>query len=198
MAPSWYAQNDSSREAVIFESFWRNEPAAELRGLAKVFDPASSWRRLSCSNDDTGMYTSPRTSSTEGNVPRFLGHLSGRGTASMVATLAVTSSPVTPSPRVAACTRRPSSYTSDMASPSIFSSHTNAASAVSGAARAMRSNHAWSSSMPKASSRLIIGDLCWTGENSSDGAPTRRVGESAVTSSGWASSSSRSSPIRAS
>ncbi len=109
---------------MILESFWRSDPAAELRGLAKVFSPASSWRALSCSNDDTGMYTSPRTSSTDGMGPRRLGQVSRSGTAPMVATLAVTSSPVRPSPRVAACTRRPSSYTRDMASPSILSSHT--------------------------------------------------------------------------
>ncbi len=106
------------------ESFWRNDPAAELRGLAKVLSPASSWRLLSCSNDDTGMYTSPRTSSTAGRLPRPLGHVSRSGTAEIVATLAVTSSPVMPSPRVPAWTSRPSSYTRDMASPSILSSHT--------------------------------------------------------------------------
>ena len=117
----------------------------------------------------------------------------------MVATLAVTSSPVRPSPRVAAWTNAPSSYSSDMASPSILSSHTNAAWATSGAMRTMRSNQAWSSSIPKASSRLIMGDRCCTGENSTDGAPaTRRVGESGRTSPGWVSSSNRNSPIRAS
>ncbi len=39
MAPSWYAQNDSSREAVIFESFCRSDPAAELRGVGEGLQP---------------------------------------------------------------------------------------------------------------------------------------------------------------
>ena len=82
-----------------------------------------------------------------------------------------------------------------MARPSILSSHTKAASAVSGAMRAMRSNQACSSSRPKASSRLIMGERCCTGENNAEGAPaTRRVGESGVTRLGCASSRTRSSP----
>ena len=46
-----------------------------------------------------------------------------------MATLAVTSSPTRPSPRVAAWTYRPLSYRRLIASPSIFSSHTNLAGA---------------------------------------------------------------------
>ena len=85
-------------------SFWRSDPAAELRGLTKRRWPASSCRRFSSSNAATGMYTSPRTSSTSGApAARRL------GTTAMVATFAVTSSPTWPSPRVAACTSRPRS-----------------------------------------------------------------------------------------
>ncbi len=93
---------DSSRLAVIAASFWRSEPAAELRGLMNNRSPASAWRALSASNAGRGMYTSPRTSSTDG-AP--FGRRSG--TASIVAMLAVTSSPIRPSPRVAPCTNRP-------------------------------------------------------------------------------------------
>ena len=84
-------------------SFWRTEPAAELRGLAKRRSPASAWRLLSASNAAIGMYTSPRTSRSDGTFLPF----SCLGTAAIVATLAVMSSPVRPSPRVAARTYRP-------------------------------------------------------------------------------------------
>ena len=45
------------------------------------------------------------------------------GMVSMVETLAVTSSPNLPSPRVAARVSRPSSYSRSIANPSTFSSH---------------------------------------------------------------------------
>ena len=47
-------------------SFWRSEPAAALRGLAKILPPAASCRSLSASKSALDMYTSPRTSSTSG------------------------------------------------------------------------------------------------------------------------------------
>ena len=50
-----------------------------------------------------------------------------RGTPRTVRTLAVMSSPIAPSPRVAPCTSRPRSYVSAHATPSIFSSHANRA-----------------------------------------------------------------------
>jgi len=40
----------SGRVAVIAGSFWRSDPAAELRGLAKIWPPASAWRLLSARN----------------------------------------------------------------------------------------------------------------------------------------------------
>ena len=86
-------------------SFCRSDPAAELRGLTKRRSPASACRRLSSSKAEMGMYTSPRTSMISGGGPTS--GLSDVGMSAMVATLAVTSSPVRPSPRVAAWTNRP-------------------------------------------------------------------------------------------
>ncbi len=78
-----------------------------------------------------------------------------------------------------------------MATPSIFSSHTN--EEASATRRLSRPCHATSSSVLKALSSDIIGTACTTGAKSGDaGAPTRWVGESGVTSSGWASSTARS------
>ena len=82
---------------------WRNEPAEELRGLAKSRPPASAWRLLSASNAASGMYTSPRTSITSGTFFP----LSFFGRSFSVRTFSVTSSPTRPSPRVAAWTYTP-------------------------------------------------------------------------------------------
>ena len=70
-----------------------------------------------------------------------------------------------------------------MASPSIFSSQTNAVPA--GMLLARRSAHAWSSAGEKALSKLIMGTRCSTGANWVDGAaPTNCVGEVGVARSG--------------
>ena len=42
------------REAVIFGSFWRNEPAAAFRGFANLGFPASSNESFNSSNDCSG------------------------------------------------------------------------------------------------------------------------------------------------
>ena len=89
---------------MIRGSFWRSEPAAEFRGLAKAGRPASSSDSFSFSNASTGMNTSPRTSSTAGWPVPF----SRVGMAEMVRMLGVTSSPVRPSPLVAARASAPS------------------------------------------------------------------------------------------
>ncbi len=94
----------SARDAVTRGSFCRSEPAAELRGLAKAALPASSSDSFSFPNASTGMNTSPRTSSTAGWPEPF----SRAGMAAMVRMLGVTSSPVRPSPRVAAPASAPS------------------------------------------------------------------------------------------
>ena len=93
-----------AREAVIRGSFCRSDPAAEFRGLAKAGLPASSSDSFSFPNASTGMNTSPRTSSTAG-YPR---PASRAGMEEMVRMFGVTSSPVRPSPRVAALTSAPS------------------------------------------------------------------------------------------
>ena len=46
-APMPYVHSDSGRDAVILGSSWRNDPAAEFRGLAKVGSPASARWALS-------------------------------------------------------------------------------------------------------------------------------------------------------
>ena len=100
-------------------SFWRSEPAAELRGLANGGRPIAVSRSFSSWNAFTGKNTSPRTSSVSGTS----GPVSRSGTEAIVRMLGVTSSPVVPSPRVAARTSAPFRYTRSTASPSIFSSH---------------------------------------------------------------------------
>ena len=53
---------------MIEASFWRRLPAAELRGLTNGRVPAAAAASLSRSKLATGMYTSPRTSSTSGGA----------------------------------------------------------------------------------------------------------------------------------
>src|SRR3989344_7204540 len=91
------------------------EPAATLRGFANGSSPFSSRSRLSSRRRDFFIHTSPSTITETGC-------LSWSGTDSIVRTLCVTSSPITPSPRVAAVLRRPFSYVSTILSPSILCS----------------------------------------------------------------------------
>ena len=93
----------SGRLAVIFGSFWRSDPAAALRGLANSGLPAAPSCSFSSWNPATGKKTSPRTSSSAGTS----GPVSLAGTAPMVRTLGVMSSPVVPSPLVAPRTSAP-------------------------------------------------------------------------------------------
>ena len=88
--------------AVTCGSFWRSEPAPLLRGFAYSGSPASSRSVLIRANSAFGMKTSPRTSIDAVADSRS-------GTALIVRRLAVTSSPVVPSPRVAPWTKRPRS-----------------------------------------------------------------------------------------
>ena len=94
----------SGRVAVTRGSFCRSEPAAALRGLANGALPASTSAALRSAKSSTGKNTSPRTSSSAGHV---VAGAAGSGTRLRVRTLGVTSSPVRPSPRVAARTSRP-------------------------------------------------------------------------------------------
>ena len=88
-------------------SFWRREPAAALRGLANTGLPASVIDSLSRSNL---LGQEHLTAHLEQLRHR---ELVGAGQPvrdeSMVLTLGVTSSPVSPSPRVSARTSRPAS-----------------------------------------------------------------------------------------
>ncbi len=179
----------SAREAVILGSFWRSDPAAELRGLANAGLPASSSDSFSFSNAATGRNTSPLTSSTAG----YPGPDSRAGMEEIVRMFGVTSSPVRPSPLVAALTSAPSRYTRSIASPSIFSSHRYGPAPPS---RAARSDQPPRSSSANTLSRLSSRSRCSTGVNSVETVPcTVCVGESGVRRSGYRSSSVRSSRI---
>ena len=110
-SPNWYDQKASPRPAVTLASFCRKLPAPAFRGLTGTesgFLPAAirttfsaSLAAFSFSKASIGKYTSPRTSSTDG-ILTFDFDTSVLGTTSIVKTLAVTSSPKRPSPRVAA------------------------------------------------------------------------------------------------
>ena len=103
-------------------SSWRREPAAELRGLAKVACPSAARRWFSFSKPASDMYTSPRISIRAGNGGPPARRR--RGISLIVRRLRVTSSPMVPLPRVAPFASTPSSYVRAMASPSILGSAT--------------------------------------------------------------------------
>ncbi len=104
-APTPYAQKESGRDAVIDESFWRREPAAALRGFGVAFFSSATRRSFSARKPERGMYTSPRTSSSAGALsPSIRSGIEG-----IVRRLVVTSSPTSPSPRVAPRVKTPSS-----------------------------------------------------------------------------------------
>ena len=102
-APTPCTTTDNGREAVTRGSFCRNDPAAPFRGFAKSCLPASSKDSLSSLNAWIGKKTSPRTSMSAGNESPF----NWCGRFLMVFTFNVTSSPVTPLPRVKPRTRTP-------------------------------------------------------------------------------------------
>src|SRR5579859_6025392 len=98
MAPTPCRIRPSGRLAVTAGSFCRSDPAAVFRGLTNGGLPACACRSFSSLNATTGRNTSPLTSSVAGHpAPRRRA-----GAAAIVLTFAVTSSPVTPSPLVAA------------------------------------------------------------------------------------------------
>ena len=94
----------SGRVAVTRGSFWRSEPAAALRGLANGALPASTRLALSSAKAADGEEDLAADLDPLGTVAS---PASRCGMPSMVRTLWVTSSPVRPSPRVAARTSRP-------------------------------------------------------------------------------------------
>ena len=106
-----YIKVERSRIFVTAGSFWRSEPAAALRGFAKGARPSSSAAAFKASKLFFGMYTSPRSSSvsTPGAMAARASSRRRKGTSRTVRMFTVTSSPVVPSPRVAARTSTPSS-----------------------------------------------------------------------------------------
>ena len=95
-----YVQMCSGRDAVTAGSFWRSEPAAELRGFMKVGRPAAARSSFTRAKPSSGRYTSPRTSTTAGACSPSASR-SRSGIDCTVRRLAVTSSPISPLPRVA-------------------------------------------------------------------------------------------------
>ncbi len=85
------------------------------------------------------------------------------GTAPIVRRFSVTSSPVSPSPRVAPTVNCPSTYCSEIARPSSFGSATNRIGSV--ISRWMRTSHASSSSRENALSSESMRTVVHTGAN---------------------------------
>ena len=95
-APTPWTTTESGRWALTRGSFCRRDPAAPLRGLANNGLPNSSNESLSSLKAANGKKTSPRTSMSAGGFVAF----NACGRFLIVLTLSVTSSPVTPFPRV--------------------------------------------------------------------------------------------------
>ncbi len=64
--PTPYVQIDNGRAAVIAGSSCRTEPAAALRGFGAAFLPSASCFSVNALNPESGMNTSPRTSTSGG------------------------------------------------------------------------------------------------------------------------------------
>ena len=97
-SPRIRASISASRSGLLPSAFCRSDPDAALRGFAKSRSPAAACRAFSASKFSTGKKISPRTSTRSG-CPDPASRI---GIVPMVRTFGVTSSPVTPSPRVAA------------------------------------------------------------------------------------------------
>ena len=175
------------RSAVTAESFWRRDPAAAFRGLANGFFPSDTIFSLSFLKSADEMKTSPRTSSSAG----WFSPANFCGIEAIVRTLWVTSSPVVPSPRVAARTNTPLRYSRLTARPSIFSSvsHCGAAPVRRRVFSSAFVSHARSSSREKTSSREYMRTRWVTGEKASlTSPPTSWVGESLAINAGYCAS----------
>ena len=137
----------------MFGSSVRIVPAAAFLGFTAGGSPCSSRSRFILKKASSGRITSPRTSKPCGSRARCnLSFETESGTDRMVRTLLVTSSPVTPSPRVrAVCNKAlpagPGSYCSASETPSIFNSHTKLTSALPMIDRTRRSQSASSCSL---------------------------------------------------
>ena len=166
-----------------------SDPAAAFLGFAKSGSPAARRSRFTPSNPERGMRTSPRTFT----VRRAYAPASLRGIERMVLMFAVTSSPRTPSPRVAPVASTPRSYVSETLTPSSLSSATKLTPSPGASFRTRRSN-ARSSSAEYVLSSESMGTAWVTVAKPPVGAPpTRWVGESGVTRAGYSRSRSASS-----
>ena len=85
------------------ESFCRSEPADALRGFGAGGKPSAANRSFIARKPESGMYTSPRTSTSDGGASPFI----RSGIELIVRRFGVTSSPWTPSPRVVPRTKTP-------------------------------------------------------------------------------------------
>ena len=97
----------SSPAAFLPSDFWRSDPDAAFRGFANTRSPASACSAFNSRNAATGKKISPRTS-TIGGWPVPV-EASFCGMPEICRTFSVTSSPTTPSPRVAALVSTPRS-----------------------------------------------------------------------------------------
>ena len=167
---------------------WRHDaPSVRAPRRTRARGALSAW------NSSTGMNTSPRTSTMSG----WPSPASFSGMPVTRRALSVTSSPMRPSPRVAAEVRIPRSYRRLIARPSILSSVSQRTSRP--AAATVFSHHATSSSAEKTLSRLSMRSACVIVSRpvfSAD--PTVCVGESCARSTGCAASISSSRCIHAS
>ena len=148
-APTPCTITESGLPEVTRGSFCRSDPAAAFRGFAKRGFPNSSKLSLSSVKALSGKKTSPRISISAGGFSLC----STCGKFFIVLTLRVTSSPVTPLPRVSPLTNTPFLYVKLIARPSTLSSHKYCGCWIS---LSTRSNHEVNSSISKTLSKLII------------------------------------------
>ena len=141
--------------------------------IPRVLEGRCPWISCSaqrCRNASWGIYTSPRTSRNSGAFFRVLGIFL------MARTLAVTSSPTTPSPRVDARTRTPFSYSKLQERPSILISTTYSGSMP--ASRTLRSKSR-SSSYEKSIQKALHLDRMGHLRQLAAGRPTHLLGRGA-------------------
>ena len=100
-------------------------PAAAFRGFANGGFPSASCRSFRCANARFGITTSPRTSKSAGTpAASRTSAATDSGSDRNVRAFGVTTSPVTPSPRVNASSIRPLANRAAIEAPSSFSSPT--------------------------------------------------------------------------
>jgi hypothetical protein len=100
----------------MLTSSWRTVPAAAFRAFANGSSPAAISFWFSSWNAGSGISTSPRIATVPAAGGPSWRSLSGM--ARIVRRFSVTSSPISPSPRVEPRANKPSSYTSSIESPS--------------------------------------------------------------------------------